>query len=514
MVAQPATTSQTVSLDKVDPETKRLLGTFYGVGKYYLGLPIMDVPVRRKVGECRGTNGELYYEYAENDKQRRVIDAVDRQGSRVTVRTCNGAGKTTVLIPTCVLGFMTLYPRGKVVITSGVERQVRAQIFPALKAHNPRLQGWDFTDNTITAPNGAVAIGFSTNDGGRFEGWHGNKNPFYDLLQHDGPLMILVDEAKSVAPQIFDAIDRCTYQFLLEASSCGGSTGEFYKSHTSHSRFYQPFQITAADCPYADHDKNRDLIEKRGITDPLVKSKVFAEFMGEKAGTVIKRAWVEACLSSPPRFSPGTRRVFCDFAGGGDENVIAEREGNRVRLVDCWREADTMRACGRFITHFRKLGFTPENIGETVAGDGDGLGKPMLDRLAELGWHLHRDHNGGRATQPGYKNYGAETWYEGSKAIEKGAVILEGVDDEAVTQLTERQGWAASNGDLEVESKKDMKARGLGSPDRADAILGALREPAGGKSITVLGKAHGRDTGLLEQMIEEQGGDWPAGAQC
>ena len=499
-----------LTLDKLDDAQKALLTSPYGFGRYFLGLPLADAPERKKIGEVRDPQtGRLYYDIHDNDVQRQIVDSLDvapGQTAKTTARTANGAGKTTMLIPTGILWFMALHPRAKVVVTSGVERQVRAQIFPALKSRESRLAGWDFTDTTIAAPNGSQCIGFATNQGGRFEGWHGNKNPFYDLLQHDdGPLLIVIDEAKSVAPQIFDAVDRCTYQAILLASSCGGSTGEFYKSHTSNARFFRTFQLPAALCPHADHAKNLELIQKRGIDDPLVRSKIFAEFMAGVEGAIIKAGWLTALRMAPPASMDGTERVFCDFAGGGDENVIAYRRGNRVRIVAAWREKDTMRACGQFIDHFRKMNITPQRCSQIVAGDGDGLGKPMLDRLAELGWHLQRVHNGGAAREKHYANKGAEVWYEGAKKIEAGRIVIEGdADDLLDAQLTERIGFTDSAGRLHVEPKEEMKRRGVDSPDRADALLGALDEAPNADPIPFANSTDDR-LGMLARYMGEQG---------
>ncbi|EIQ00735.1 hypothetical protein OpiT1DRAFT_05290 [Opitutaceae bacterium TAV1] len=494
---------ESLTLDRLTDEQKELLASPYGFGRFFLGLPIMDCAERRKVGECRDGD-TLFYEIFENDKQRQVVDALTLPGAKVTAATANGAGKTTILIPTAVLWAMALHPRTKVVVTSGVERQVRGQLFPALKSRQGRLQGWTFHDNQIAAPNGSMCIGFSTNDGGRFEGWHGNKDPFYDLLQHDGPLMIVVDEAKSVAPSIFDAIDRCTYQWLLQVSSCGGSSGEFWKSHNAYARFFRTFRITAGDCPHADHDKNRELILKRGINDPLVRSKVFSEFMEGVEGAVINRLWINAVLANPPAYVPGPKRYFCDFAAGGDENVIAEREGNRVRIKAAWREKDTMRACGQFIDHFRRLELSQDDVARFVFGDGGGLGKPMLDRLAELGWRLNRVHNNAKASDPkAYKNLAAEMWFEAGKLFQHGRVILEldASDDRTIDQLTSRIGFAPSDGVMEVESKEEMRARGLDSPDRADAIVGALRDTANMEVVNFMGSASG-NRGTVDQLMD------------
>ncbi len=297
-----------VSPAELSLQQKEFLASPYGFAKHFLQLPITDSAERRKVGECR--DGEhLFYEIFENDGQKRVLDDMDPHGAKVAVRTCNGAGKTTVLIPAATFWFMACHPRAKVVITSGVDRQVREQLFPALHAHQRRLAGWRWNDADLLAPNGARCVGFTTRSGGHFEGWHGNKVELYDLLQHDGPLMIIVDEAKSVQPAIYDAVDRCTYQRLLMVSSCGAALGNFHAAFHQDARFWKRHQLPASLCPHADHDKNKELILRRGREDALVKSKVDAEFMGSVDGALIQLDWLSRCteeavafLDGPPRY--------------------------------------------------------------------------------------------------------------------------------------------------------------------------------------------------------------------
>jgi len=82
--------------------------------------------------------------------------------------------------------------------------------------------------------------------------------------------------------------------------------------------------------------------------------------------------------------------------------------------------------------------------------------------------------NGSAADKPeAYANKGAEIWFEARVKIEKGEIILPN-DPELVAQLTSRRGWPDSKGRLQLESKADMRSRGLSSPDRADAVLGAM----------------------------------------
>ncbi len=179
---------------------------------------------------------------------------------------------------------------------------------------------------------------------------------------------------------------------------------------------------------------------------------------------------VERLLADPPEARGGDLSAFCDFAAGGDENVLAVRRGNKVDLVACWREKDTMRAVGQFIRHFREQKLEPHRI----AGDESGLGGPVCDRLREVGWPIKRVNNGSPAKDPEhYANLAAEMWFAARTKVERREIILPN-DRELIAQLTSRRGWPDSKGRLVLEPKSDLRSRNLPSPDRADAVLGTL----------------------------------------
>ena len=104
------------------------------------------------------------------------------------------------------------------------------------------------------------------------------------------------------------------------------------------------------------------------------------------------------------------------------------------------------------------------------------LGIPICDRFEELGWNVRRVNNGSPAREPEiYGNLAAEIWVQGARKIERGEIILPN-DPELFAQLTTRRIGANSRGQIVLESKEQMRARGLRSPDRADAVLGCLYE--------------------------------------
>ncbi len=403
------------------------------------------------------------------DWQDQILTDLDQPGA-YSLRAANESGKTSTIFLPFILWFLTTFPRGQIVCTAGVYRQVKTQLFPKLRAIVPRLEGWSSGEATLDNGRGGNALGFRAVDPGMFEGYHGSGA--------EAPLAILVDEAKSVADDIFTAIARCRPDWLLMASSPGEAHGEFYRSHTSLAKFYHRYVVTAFDCPHISREQIAREIEKWGESHWLIRSMIFAEFArAEEAGAVVQLSDAERAIYRPPAYvADGSVSAFCDFAAGGDENVLAVRRGNRVKVVAAWHEKNTMAARDQFATLFEREQLSPSQI----SGDAGGLGTAMVDALAEIGWPISRFNFGAAAyASDKFSNRSAEIWNEFSADLRQGKWIIEEATDptadELLAQLSGRRGKRDSKGRLALEEKASMKARGLTSPDRADAIIGATQ---------------------------------------
>ena len=117
---------------------------------------------------------------------------------------------------------------------------------------------WSFLQTEIKTPEGGFALGFSTDQPGRAEGWHPK------LSNDEDPVFIIVDEAKTVPNKIFEAFDRCTRVFQLWVSSPGSAAGEFYESLHANQKFCWTREVTSMECPHSDPGKREGDREKRG----------------------------------------------------------------------------------------------------------------------------------------------------------------------------------------------------------------------------------------------------------
>ena len=273
---------------------------------------------------------------------------------QMAIRCPNEAGKTAHIAAPLALSLPMLYPHSLLVYTSAVGRQVDSQFMPAVARHksNPVFAGWDFKTHTIEAPNGARVEAFTTNDPGRFEGWH--NRPPVKLPSGESympPLVMVIDEAKTVPDAIYTAVDRCHPDVLILISSADHATlaGEFYRAFTKHRTLYQCWEIGLTDCPHIPREKIQKIIDKDGETHPFVRASIYGEFPEAlDEGIIIPNALITPCLwrermAEPPFPRVGMDKVaWCDFAAGGDENVVAMRTGNLVGIEAAWREKDTM----------------------------------------------------------------------------------------------------------------------------------------------------------------------------
>lgn len=166
---------------------------------------------------------------------------------QVSLATPNGSGKSAVVIPTLVLGWLALYPKGKVVLTTADGKQLDGQVMPAIEAHRAKFPDWKFIEREITTRTGGRFVAFTTDQAGRAEGWHKIDNL-------DGPLLIICDEAKTIPDDIFGAIDRCTYNAILLTSSPGHMVGRFYESQFVTPGFVR-IRVGLNDCPHITQDK-------------------------------------------------------------------------------------------------------------------------------------------------------------------------------------------------------------------------------------------------------------------
>jgi len=376
----------------------------------------------------------------------------------------NGSGKDDIIIPSLAYYWLFYNDRGRVIITSKSDLQLTTQTIPSLDRHWRKF-GWAEPVRSpryrLITPKGGSLLAFVTNEGVRIEGAHSRP---------DEPLMVIVNEAKTVDMDIFQGIDRCTIDMLVLISSPGLKTGRFYEAAEGKlSSSYTVIRAGLADCPHIPQSHIDDVIRKWGPNHPFTLSTLHGRFMSQDEGVQFTNTIeeVQSCLDFPPKWKPGFNYGFFDFAEGRAENVLVIRNGNKYEIADGWREVNEDAVVGRAIFLLNKYGLKNGHWGADAAA------KSILDKMAQAGFVGNRQNFGQKLPGSPYKSWMAMAWLEFASKVKNREVILP--DDPILkAQGTNRKKVFAPDGRLAVEDKLIMlRDRQLESPDRWDALVGA-----------------------------------------
>lgn len=163
---------------------------------------------------------------------------------------------------------------------------------------------------------------------------------------------------------------------------------------------------------------------------------------------------------------------------GDDSSMVIVRQGKGVVWVQGWVKTDLMETTGRIVNLIDR--FKPLNVNLDVIGMGSGV----YDRLKELKYKPNainfaeaadgKDKDG-KPYKEVFANLRAQVYKHLAELFEDGDISIPD-DLELIAQLSSIKYKFNSRGQLQIESKEDMKKRGVKSPDKADALALAFME--------------------------------------
>lgn len=427
--------------------------------------------------------------------QVQILESV-RDNRETAVASCHGFGKSWIAAR-AALWFLYAFEPSIVITTAPTDRQVRKilwkEILIAHQRANAPLGGRVLQQEIQISPE-HWALGFTTRDydADRFQG------------HHEDYLLVVVDEAAGVTAQIYDGIKgllSSAHARKLEIGNPTDPNGPF--GHTFRKGGPGCFNISALDTPnfttfgitledIADGswegkitgplpmpklvtpqwlaDAYHDNRPGWGPEGPLFIAKGLGRFPEGAPDSLYKLSWLDRAEKRHHKGRDPNQLALDVARFGDDENVLAHRLGNSVRIHRTWSGVNTMATVGRALKAIKETGC------EVIKVDVVGIGAGVYDRLAELADEGEHDADvvemsaGERSDDPEqYVNLRAQ-WY-GSLAtcFEQGDIVLE-YDAELRAQLLGIKVDFDSKGRMLCESKKKAKARGVPSPDRADAV--------------------------------------------
>lgn len=210
----------------------------------------------------------------------------------------------------------------------------------------------------------------------------------------------------------------------------------------------------------------REQILEYGRDHPYVRVNVLGKF--PRAGSNKLIGLNDAADASHRELPPAHYRDEVKILGvdvarfGDDRTVFFLRQGKAAFKPRTFRNLDTMEVVGQLTM------VVDRHEPDAVFIDQTGLGAGVVDRMRQLNYRVIGVDGAASPSEATFLNLRAEMWSKTGKWLRRGGCIPD--DAELISELVAPSYRFNLDNKLTLESKQDLKKRGLPSPDKADAL--------------------------------------------
>ncbi len=421
-------------------------------------------------------------------RQKDIIESVAKN-RRTTVRSSHGIGKSYIAARTA-LWFLYSHPDSKVITTAPSFRQVEDILWREMRVAHTKAKyelGGKMLQTTLNLDNDWFALGLSTDQPDRFQGFHA-----VDIL-------LIIDEAAGVKEDIFNAsegIVSSDHSRVLYIGNPTNLSGAFYSSFKLEnwnkihiSAFDTPnfttFGITLDDirantwlakitselpAPYlVSPEWVYDKYLSWGESNPMWESRVLGNFPQQGEDTLVPLIKIEESIRRQLENKPEDVEVIgVDVARfGSDKTIFAHRKGSKLTEMKEFSHMDLMATAQALNTYMGMHPMASVNIDEI------GVGAGLVDRIKQM--NPTKNIQGVNVGNPSknnemFINIRAEAYWALRDRFVNGDIQLLD-DDLLMAELASIKYKFTPRGQIQIESKDDMKKRGMHSPDKSDALM-------------------------------------------
>ncbi len=296
-----------------------------------------------------------------------------------------------------------------------------------------------------------------------------NPDAFAGIHNHNG-VMLIFDEASGIPAPIWSVSEGFFTEPVLDRywfcfSNPRRNTGEFYETFHRFREYWRRRNIDSRTVEGTDKKVLEDIVVKYGEDSDEARKEVKGEFPRQGDKQFINRDVVESAVDREIVQDPHAALVMgVDPARYGDDStVIFFRQGRDARTIPFvkLKGADNMAVankCAELI-----LQYNPDAVC-VDAGNGTGI----IDRLREMKFKVHEVWFGSKPDEQEWADKRTEIWARMREWLGGGCLPK---DRDLQDDLVGPDYKFVGAGDkIKLESKEEMKRRGLASPDAADAL--------------------------------------------
>jgi len=399
--------------------------------------------------------------------------AVERiQSTPIQIATVSGHGVgKSALISMLLMWAMSTCQNTRGVVTANTDTQLRTKTWPEVaKWHRLAINShWFECHATSLQAKGEAgknwridAVPWSENNLEAFAGLHNKGNR----------ILLVFDEASAIADKVWEVAegaltDEDTEIIWLAFGNGTRNSGRFRECFRKNKHRWLCHHVDSRDVPGTNKEQIKRWIEDHGLDSDFVKVRVRGMFAVTSSKQFISTEDADAAYGRhlrPEQYDFAPVILTCDPAWTGDDPlVIGLRQGLMFKVL---REMPRNDNDAQVATILAML--QDEHRADAVfidMGYGTGIYSVGLT-MGRVGWQLVNF--AAAAPDPGFLNLRAWIWNETKRWLKSGGAIPP--DQALYDELTGPETIERLDGKVQLESKKDMKARGLPSPNRADCL--------------------------------------------
>jgi hypothetical protein len=400
---------------------------------------------------------------------------------RQAVRSGHGIGKTA-LIAWIIKWFMDTRPHPQVVVTANTKQQLESKTWRELaKWHNlSRTKDWCKHTSTKFYRIEHESTWFAS-----LVPWTKEKSEAF-AGTHEDHVLIIYDEASAIVDIIWDVTEgamtgvsdgQAITKIWIAFGNPTKNTGRFSECFKKNRHRWDTMEIDSRTAKKSDKDEIAQWIDDWGLDSDFVRVRVLGQ--EPRAGDMqfIPSDIVEPNMGkniAPPDYITFPKIMGVDVAGDGDGSdmtVICKRQGPATFELIKLRGQKTGAIADRVAQEMKD--WSPDACFIDI-----GFNPGVYHMLKDWGYKVSEVQFGGAPLdKEHYRNKRAEMWGLMKQALATGLAIPR--DNQLRDDLLgpEYGGGTNDGGKLLLESKKDMKKRGLASPDCADALALTYARP-------------------------------------
>jgi len=403
--------------------------------------------------------------------QQDFLNAVASGERKISIRSGHGVGKSTTASWAMLWFLLTRYPV-KVVVTAPTSAQLYDALFAELKRWvkelpQPIQELLDVKQERIELKASATEAFISART---------SRAEQPEALQgvHSDNVMLVADEASGVPEAVFEAAAGSMSGHNALTILLGNpvrSSGFFFETHNRLKDEWWTRRVSCIDSTRVSKEYVEDMKSRYGEESNAYRIRVLGEFPRSDDDTIIPMELLESAKHRDTRAYEDAPIIWgLDVARfGSDSSVLCKRQSNVVHTLERWRNLDLMQLTGAVVAQYEACDH--KNRPAEILVDSIGLGAGVVDRLRELKLPA-RGINVSESPAMGgtYLNLRAELWHKAKAWLEKRDCKIPNNED-LIGELATVRYTFTSNGKIKIESKDDIRRRGLKSPDMADAFV-------------------------------------------